>query len=115
MVIQILTLGGLLASGGSLGDKTVLAVIKSKSPDGGSTFHYNNTADLRLYNTTNALGLFSISASTGPMTAFTNNGLTVLDESKDDYIVKALGKSAMSVTGDYGIYVDAIYPHERQS
>ncbi len=101
----------ILASGGT-GDKTVLAVIKSKSPDGGSTFHYNLTADLKLYNTTNALGSFSISASTGPMTAFTNNGLTVsLDESKDDYIVKALGKSAMSVTGDYGIYVDAIYPH----
>ena len=99
------------ASGGT-GDKVTLAVIRSKSPDGGSTFYYNGSSDLRLYGTSTALGTFSISASTGPLTAFTNNSVTLsLDESQASYAPKALGKSPLTTAGDYGIYVESIFPH----
>lgn len=99
------------ASGGT-GDKNTLAVIRSKSSDGGSTFYYNGASEILLKNVSGPLGTFTISASTGPLTAFTNSGVTVsLDESRSDYIVKALGKNPLKQTGDYGIYVESIYPH----
>lgn len=99
------------ASGGT-GDKVTLAVIRSKSEDGGSTFIYNASNSLEMYGASSALGTFSISASTGPLTAFTNSSVTVsLDESSATYITKALGKDPLKETGDYGIYVETIYPH----
>lgn len=98
------------ASGGT-GDKTTVAVIRSKSSNG-SSFYYNNSSDLTMYNASTTLGSFSISASTGPLTAFTNSAITIsLDESQNNYIVKALGKSPAVVAGDYGIYVESIFPH----
>ncbi len=99
------------ASGGT-GSGTTLAVIRSKSEDGGSTFIYTGSTDIKIYGTSTALGTFSISASTGPLTAFTNNSVTVsLDESSASYITKALGKNPLKQTGDYGIYVESIFPH----
>lgn len=91
---------------------TMVAVLRSKSPDGGSTFYYNNASDIQIYGYTSPLANFSISASTGPLTAFTNNSVTVcLDESSTNYIVKAIGKNPLRQDGDYGIYVESIFPH----
>ncbi len=98
------------ASGGT-GDQTTVAVIRSKSSNG-TSFYYNSSSDLIMFNASTTLGSFSISASTGPLTAFTSSAITIsLDESQNNYIVKALGKSAAVVTGDYGIYVESIFPH----
>ena len=102
----------ILASGGTM-DKTVLAVIRGKLSDDLTTYNYSSSGTLKFATTSNLpLGSITLSATTGPLTAFTNSGLTVsLDESSNDYIVKALGKNPKRTTGDYGIYVDAIYPH----
>lgn len=95
----------------SMGSKSgsTLAIIRSKSEDNGSTFLASNETDVQIGNITGTIGSFTISGSTGPLTAFTN-GITVsLDETRDDYIVKALGTSPNS--GIYDIYVDKIFPH----
>ena len=99
------------ASGGT-GAGTVLAVLRSKSNDYGSTFIYNGATDLKMAGVTTALSSFIISGSTGPITGFTNGVVTVsLDETRNDYIAKSIGKNPISQTGDYGFYVESIYPH----
>ena len=102
----------ILASGGTL-DKTVLAVIRGKLADDLTTYNYNTAGTLKFYTATSGItSEFVLSATTGQLTAFTNSGLTVsLDEANSNYIVKALGKNPKRTTGDYGIYVEAIYPH----
>lgn len=102
----------ILASGGTM-DKTVLAVIRGKLSDDLTTYNYANSGSLVMATTANAaLGSIFLSASTGPLTAFTNSGLTIsLNEASNDYVVKSLGKNPKRTTGDYGIYVEAIYPH----
>ncbi len=99
------------ASGGTM-DKTVLAVIRGKLSDNLTTYNYATAGTLRMYNAGSPLGNITISASTGPLTAFTNSGLTInLNEASNDYIAKALGKSPKRTAGDYGIYVESVYPH----
>lgn len=99
------------ASGGT-GSGTTLAVIRSKSNNGGASFIYTGSTDIVMFGATTALGAFSISAATGPMTSFTNSMVTVsLDESSSNYMPKALGKNPLKQTGDYGIYVESIFPH----
>jgi len=102
----------ILASGGTM-DKTVLAVIRGKLSDDLTNYNYASAGTLKFYTATSgATGDIVLSATTGPLTAFTNSGLTVsLDESKSNYIVKALGKNPKRTDGDFGIYVEAIYPH----
>ncbi len=99
------------ASGGTM-DKTVLAVIRGKLSDNLTTYNYATAGTLAMYNAGSPLGNITISASTGPLTAFTNSGLTInLNEASNDYIAKALGKSPKRTAGDYGIYVESVYPH----
>jgi hypothetical protein len=98
------------ASGSTL-DGVVLAVIRSKYDFDNSVFYVNDLSGI----TINA----PISGYTTPFTlsAFTtspagSNVLNVtLDETQDNYIVNILGKSPKEMPADYGIYVDAIYPH----
>ncbi len=98
-------------SGGSL-DKTVLAVIRGKLSDNLTSYNYASPGSLSFYSNGSPLGNITFSATTGPLTAFTNSGLTVnLNESSNDYIAKALGKNPKRTTGDYGIYVESIFPH----
>jgi len=53
-----------------------------------------------------------LSATTGPLTAQTNSGITVsLDETRDDYIVKILGKNPAVISNTPNLYVERIYPH----
>lgn len=99
------------ASGGTKSG-AVLAVLRSKSADEGLTFIANAESDIVISNITAPLSPFTLSATTGPLTAFTNSAVTVsLDETRDDYIVKVLGKNPKKFTSDYGIYVESIYPH----
>jgi hypothetical protein len=95
------------------GDKNgaVVAVLRSKSADGGVTFLQNLATDIQIGNVVNgsALSNFTLSASTGPFTAYTLD--ISLDESKESYIVNALGKNPLKIDGDYGVYVESIFPH----
>jgi hypothetical protein len=100
------------AEGDSDKNGAVIAVLRSKSADEGLTFLANNETDVEIGGIAPLAPLspFILSASTGSyFSAFTLN--VSLDESKEDYIVNVLGKNPKKVEGDYGIYVDCIYPH----
>ncbi|GIV43986.1 MAG: hypothetical protein KatS3mg035_1109 [Bacteroidia bacterium] len=89
-----------------------LAVIRSKRNQITNQFYYTNENEITIGAISSALGSFMLSASTGPLTATTNSGYTVsLDETRDDYIVKILGKSPELTTDDPFFYVERIYPH----
>lgn len=98
------------ASGSSSG--ATLAVLRSKRNQISNLFYFDQESDITLGNITTTLGDFIISASTGPLTAVTNSGYTVsLDETKDSYIVKILGKDPKVISGLPDFYVERIYPH----
>jgi len=104
----------ILASGLTGGDKVTVAVIRSKVDPNTDNYYYSPSAPIVMYadTTKNPLQNFIISASTGPLSAFPNSNVIVsLDETSPNYIVKALGKDPMAYTGDYGIYVESIFPH----
>ena len=100
------------ATGGQFAGAT-LAVIRSKSPDQGNSFYASSASDLQIGNITTVLGAFTLSGTTGPITAHTNSSITVsLDETQSNYIVNVLGQNPMVTTNnDYGFYVESIYPH----
>ena len=87
----------------------IVAVIKSKSDDEGLTFLNNISTDIEMGAPVSPLGSFVLSGTTG---AFSANTLSVsLDESRDDYIVNVIGRNPKKIEGDYGIYVDTIFPN----
>jgi hypothetical protein len=99
------------ASGGTKGGAP-LCVIRSKSADGGVTFLATVAGDVTISNITGPLNSFTLSATTGPLTAQTLSAITVsLDETRDDFIVKVLGKDPKKIVGDFGLYVESIFPH----
>jgi hypothetical protein len=101
------------ASGGTK-DGATLCVIRSKSEDEGLTFMANSASDVTIANITGALNSFTLSATTGPLTAQTLSALTVsLDETRDDFIVKVLGKNPKRIDNenDFGFYVESIFSH----
>ena len=90
-----------------------LAIIRSKQSNAGVNY-FDEVTDVKISTAgmVSALSDFLISATTGPLTAYTNSGLTVsLDETKDNYIVKVLGKNPKVITGAINLYVEEIYPH----
>jgi hypothetical protein len=100
------------AEGAGDKDGAVIAVLRSKSSDEGSTFLANNETDIEIggVSTGAPLSDFILSASTGSyFSAFTLN--VSLDETKESYIVNVVGKDPKKTEGDYGIYVESIYPH----
>ena len=109
---EVLTLSaGTVESKGAHSGAT-LAILRSKRNQISNNFYFTQENEIQLGNITSTLGAFIISASTGPLTAVTNSGYTVsLDETRDDYIVKALGKSPKVVAGQPFLYVERIYPH----
>ena len=91
---------------------STLAIIRSKRNQISGDFYYNSENEITIGNQTSALAPFTLSASTGPLTAATNSGYTIsLDETRDDYIVKILGKSPEVTSGNPNFYVERIYPH----
>ena len=87
----------------------IIAVIKSKSNDEGLTFLNSISTDIEMGTPTSPLGSFVLSGTTG---AFSANTLSVsLDESRDDYIINVIGRNPKKIEGDYGIYVDTIFPN----
>ena len=102
-------------SNGSSGSKSgaTLAVLRSKKSNAGVAF-YDEQTDIIIGATTSGStsASFVLSATTGPLTAQTNSSITVsLDETKNDYIAKLLGKSPAVVDGAYDFYVESVYPH----
>jgi len=90
-----------------------LAIIRSKK-DSTNTEIFNQSTDLIIGTggMVNPLSDFVLSATTGPLTAYTNSGITVsLDETKENYIVKLLGKNPEQITDAINLYVEEIYPH----
>jgi hypothetical protein len=88
-----------------------LAILRSKQNSGINYFDEQTDVEIGVTGMVSALSDFVISGTTGPLTAYTN-GLTVsLDETKDNYIVKVLGKNPKVITGALDLYVEEIYPH----
>lgn len=91
---------------------STLAVLRSKRNQVTGSFYFDEESDVTIGAITTTLGSFSLSGVTGPLTAQTNSGFTVsLDETREDYIVKILGKSPEVIDGSSNLYVEKIYPH----
>jgi hypothetical protein len=91
---------------------STLAVIRSKRNQVSGNFYFDQESDITIGAVTTTLGSFALSGTTGPLTAQTNSGFTVsLDETREDYIVRILGKSPEVVDGTPNLYVERIYPH----
>lgn len=89
-----------------------LAVLRSKRNQITNNFYLDEESDVTIGATTTTLGAFMLSATTGPLTAQTNSGFTIsLDETREDYIVKILGKNPEVIEGAPNLYVERIYPH----
>ncbi len=89
-----------------------LAVLRSKRNQITNTFYFDEESDITINNISTTLGSFMLSGATGPLTAQTNSGFTVsLDETREDYIVKILGKTPEVIDGAANLYVERIYPH----
>ena len=89
----------------------VLAVLRSKKNNASDLFYFQNESDITIGNVTTTLGDFTLSASTGPLTAMTAGYTVSLDETRQDYITKILGKSPKIISGLPNFYVERIYPH----
>ncbi len=95
----------IVAGPGSTMSGTTLAVLRSKRNQITGNFYFTNSSDLVLSAVTSSLGDFVITSVSG-------DSLTVsLDETKDSYIVKILGKSPKIISGLPQFYVERIYPH----
>lgn len=89
-----------------------LAVIRSKRNQLDNSWYFNEESDITIGALTSTLGSFILSGATGPLTAQTNSGFTIsLDETRDDYIIKILGKNPEIIDGAPQLYVERIYPH----
>lgn len=89
-----------------------LAVIRSKRNQIDNSWYFNEESDITIGALTSTLGSFILSGTTGPLTAQTNSGFTVsLDETREDYIIKILGKNPEVIDGAPQLYVERIYPH----
>jgi len=91
---------------------STLAVLRSKRNQVSGDWYFDEESDITIGAITSTLGSFILSATTGPLTAQTNSGFTIsLDETRDDYIVKILGKNPKIIEGTPDLYVERIYPH----
>lgn len=91
---------------------STLAVLRSKRNQISGAWYFDQESDVTINNISTTLGSFMLSGATGPLTAQTNSGFTVsLDETREDYIVKILGKSPEVIDGVPNLYVERIYPH----
>lgn len=89
-----------------------LAVLRSKRNQISGAWYFNEESDVTIGAITTTLGSFILSGTTGPLTAQTNSGYTVsLDETRDDYITKILGRNPEVIDGAPNLYVERIYPH----
>lgn len=92
-----------------------LAVIRSKTNNAGVPY-FSAQTDLILGNwhlvSGSPLASFTLSATTGPLTAATIPYLNVsLDETRTDYLAKNLGKSPKVIADTTNLYVESIFPH----
>jgi hypothetical protein len=91
---------------------STLAVLRSKRNQIDNSWYFDEESDITIGAITSTLGNFSLSGTTGPLTAQTNSGFTIsLDETREDYITKILGKNPEIIDGAPNLYVERIYPH----
>lgn len=91
---------------------STLAVIRSKRNQIDNSWYFDQESDITIGAITSTLGSFMLSGTTGPLTAQTNSGFTIsLDETREDYITKVLGKNPEVIDGAPQLYVERIYPH----
>jgi hypothetical protein len=90
-----------------------LAVLRSKRNQIDNSFYFDQESDIKIGGITSALGEFTLSGTTGPLTAYTGSSIITvsLDETKESYITKILGKSPKVISGLPNLYVEKIYPH----
>lgn len=103
----------ILVDGGTY-DLTTVAIIRSKKDANSGAHYYSAGTSLAITAPINALAEFQIFGEPGTPLALNvpGSGLTVsMDETKKNYIVKALGTNPENVDGDYGLFVDLITPH----
>ncbi len=90
----------------------ILAVLRSKRNQISGDFYFSSESEINIGAITGPLNSFILSSTTGPLTAYTNSGITVsLDETRDDYIVKILGRNPEIVENHPYLYVESIFPH----
>lgn len=99
-------------TGGGSKSGTTLAVIRSKK-DASGVPYFSASTDVVLGNwqsvTGSALSSFVLCGTTGLMSA---NTLSVsLDETRTDYLAKAIGKSPKIIPDTTNLYVESIFPH----
>ena len=91
---------------------STLAVLRSRANQINGTPYFDQESDVVIGNINGPLGAFTLTGSTGPLTAITNSGITVsLDETNTNYIVKQLTKNPKDVATVAPLYVETIYPH----
>ncbi len=101
-------------TGVTLGSKsgTTLAVIRSKRNSNGVNYLTNESMLTIGVTTGTTLGSFVLSATTGPLTAYTNSAITVsLNETRADFISNSLTKNPTVVNGTPDFYVESVYSH----
>lgn len=91
-----------------------LAILRSKRNQISGSFYFSGQNDITyLTAPTSVLGNITITGTTGPFTT-TDSGTSYtvsLDETKDNYIVKILGKSPKIIDELPNFYVERIFPH----
>jgi len=91
---------------------TTLAIIRSKKDDNGNPY-FNNENDIVIssVSTGDTLGDFVLSSTTSALSAYTNGLIVSMDETKDNYIAKVLGKTPKVIEDALNIYIEEVYPH----
>lgn len=103
----------IVANGTGSESGATLAILRSKRNQIDNTFYFDQESDIKIGGVVSALGEFTLSGTTGPLTAYTGSSIITvsLDETKDSYITKILGKSPKVIAGLPNLYVERIYPH----
>ena len=97
---------------GTVYSGATLAILRSKKDSSNGLF-FDEETDVQIITSgmVNPLSDFVISATTGPLTAYTKGLSVSLDETKDNYIVKVFGKNPKEISGAINLYVEEIYPN----
>ena len=89
---------------------TTLAIIRSKKNESGEAY-YSGASAVEISNVSGALNDFNLSSSSSSLSAYTNGLTLTMDETKENYIGKVLGKDPKVIEDTVNLYVEEVYPH----
>jgi len=91
---------------------TTLALLRSKKNSNGIPY-FSSASDVVMasVSTGDTLGDFILSSTTSALSAYTNGLIVSLDETKENYIAKVLGKTPKVIEDTLNLYVEEVYPH----